>query len=133
MDQIVNANISFLVPLNQSAGQLMHVLFIHVTCEDRQKRQRKIHDDRNDASQLVSSDDSFAGVLVQARSPLRYGTLIGHGLAAFSLSDALLFIGADSQWLWLQKPLAREQLADRFGFDVCSTLTESDQSNHCGN
>ena len=133
MDQIVNANISFLVPLDQSAGQLMHVLLVHVTCEDRQKRQRKIHDDRNDASQLVSSDDSFAGVLVQARSPLRYGTLISHGLTALSLPDALLFIGADSQWLWLQKSLAREQLADRFGFDVCSTLTESDQSNHCGN
>ena len=133
MDQIVNANISFLVPLDQSAGQLMHVLLVHVACKDRQKCQRKIHDDRYDASQLVSGDDSFAGVLVQARSPLRYGSLIGHGLAALSLPDALLFIGADSQWLWLQKSLAREQLTDRFGFDICCTLAESDQCNHCGN
>jgi len=63
-DQVVDADTALLVPLNQSASQLPRVLCVHVAREDRQQRQRQVHDDRYDAPQLVFGEDSLARVLV---------------------------------------------------------------------
>ena len=45
MDQIVDAERSFLVPLDQSACQRSHMLCVDVARENGQKRQRKIYYD----------------------------------------------------------------------------------------
>lgn len=128
-DDIFDAGVLLLVPLNQDLCKDALVPTRVVGREEGQQSQRDIDNDVHDLAYLFFGQDVVSNLRVDAVSVAAVARLRTEN----TVPRFIHLICTDPQRSRPQQPLTQEQLADGFGLDVGAALREHDQSDQSWN